>query len=82
MTSLLNKQQYKHFGPKPIDGFGRGAAIWATVRFDDDCGNGHNTFSITAEVRKPGRRDIEAGGCLHDEIAEAFPKLAPLIQWH
>lgn len=80
--SKLTKSQYKSFGPKPIKGYGKGAAIWAHVRFDDSCGNGHNTFAITASVRVPGQRDTAAGGCLHDEIAEAFPELAPLTKWH
>jgi hypothetical protein len=31
---------------------------------------------------RPGRRDIEAGGCLHDEVAKAFPELAPFVKWH
>jgi hypothetical protein len=52
------------------------------IRFDDDCRNGHNTFAITAEVRRPGGRDIEAGGCTHDVIVKVFPELAPLIRWH
>lgn len=80
--SILTKQQYKSFGPRAIDGYAKGAALWAHVRFDDECGNGHNTFSITASVREPGNRDIAAGGCLHDDIAKVYPELAPLIKWH
>lgn len=63
---------------------------WATIRphttmrihlrFDDCCGNGHNTFSITAETRYKGRED--SFGCLHDEIKEFFPEFAYLIPWH
>lgn len=67
---------------RPIEGYGRNAALRVEVRFDDECRNGHNTFTITAEVRIPGRRDIEACGCLHEDIAEVFPELAPLIKWH
>ncbi|MER8924301.1 hypothetical protein [Mesorhizobium sp. M0859] len=70
---------------RPIKGYGKGATIRAELRFDDNCKNGHSTFSITAEVRDPAlRRDsgIVACGCLHDEIAKAFPELAPLIRWH
>jgi hypothetical protein len=81
-TSTLTKLQYKHYGPKPIDGYGAGAAIWAKVRFDDECGNGHNTFAITADVRVPKHRDIVAVGCMHHEIAKAFPELAKYIKWH
>lgn len=75
---------------RPIKGYGEPATICAKIRFDDECGNGHNSFAITADVRGapikgrkyygPGREI--AGGCLHDEIATAFPELAPLIQWH
>jgi hypothetical protein len=82
MDSVLTKSQYKHFGPRPIDGYGPRAALWATVRFDDECGNGHNTFAITGQVRVPRRKESVAWGCLHDEIAKVFPELAPLIKWH
>mgnify|MGYP000122455735 CR=1 FL=1 len=67
---------------RPIAGYGKGAQLSVEMRFDDECRNGHNTFAITAEVRVPNRRDIEAGGCLHDDIARVFPELAPLIRWH
>jgi hypothetical protein len=83
--SILTKKQVKTFGPKAISGYGVGATITAKVRYDDDCGNGHNTFSITADVVTPAskrRNDIEAGGCLHEDIARVFPELAPFIKWH
>jgi hypothetical protein len=80
--SKLTKSQYKHFGPRPIEGYGPGAAITATVRFDDECGNGHNTFAITADIRVPERRDVVACGCLHDDVKKAFPELAKYIKWH
>lgn len=83
--SVLTKHQVKAFGPVPISGYGAGGMITASVRYDDQCGNGHNTFSITAEVRTNAsrrRQDIQAGGCLHGEIAKHFPELAPLIKWH
>lgn len=67
---------------RPIDGWGAGATIQAEARFDDQCNNGHESFAITAEIRRLGRRDCEAWGCLHDEIAKAFPELAPLINFH
>lgn len=67
---------------RPIPGYDKGATLRAEIRFDDEYGNGHNTFAITAEVRVPRRRDIEAGGCLHDDIARVFPELASLIKWH
>jgi hypothetical protein len=68
--------------PRPVKGYGLGAALSVDVRFDDNCKNGHNSFAITGEVRVPGRRGIVAGGCLHDDIEQVFPELAHLIQWH
>jgi hypothetical protein len=70
---------------RTIKDYGAGADLRAEIRFDDSCGNGHNSFAITASIYTPASRrrsDIEAGGCLHDEIARVFPELAPLIRWH
>lgn len=65
-----------------VKGWGKGAIIQANVCFDDNCRNGHNSFAITGEIRIPGGRDCEAAGCIHEEIAEYFPELVPLIRWH
>ena len=51
------------------------------LRYDDRCGNGHNTFGITGEfLDKHGTE--RCGGCIHEEIREVFPELAYLIEWH
>lgn len=55
------------------------------LRHDDECGNGHNTFAITADLyekTKHGTWGWRAGGCLHDEIAQWAPAIAPFIKWH
>ena len=70
---------------RPCPSYGEHAVICAEVRFDDNCRNGHNSFAITADIRDSryrGARGEIAGGCCHDEIAAAFPELAPLIRWH
>lgn len=70
---------------RPVKGYGTNGVMHAEIRFDDQCGNGHQTFAITASVyTKESRRmrDIAAGGCMHEEIANVFPELAPLIRWH
>jgi len=69
---------------RPIEGYGKGALLQVKIRFDDNCRNGHQTFAITAEVREPktAHRDCVACGCLHDDVANVFPELAPLIKWH
>lgn len=81
MKTQLTKSQFKTYGPRPIAGYGHNTMITARVRYDDQCGNGHNTFSITAEVVTPEGRK-QTGGCLHEEIARVFPELAPFIKWH
>lgn len=55
------------------------------LRFDDDCGNGHNSFAITGTLRDSRVKQdggVVACGCMHDDIAKWFPELAPLIKWH
>ena len=59
---------------------GKGLSIKAFIRFNDDCKNGHQTFSITGEI-KQGRR-VEICGRIHDEIAQYIPELKPFIKWH
>lgn len=71
-----------HSERRPIDGYGQGATLQVVLGFDDDCRNGHNTFTATAEVRRPGARDLEACGMMHEAIEEIFPELAPLLKWH
>jgi len=76
--TTLTKNQKQQF-TKRVDIDGTPCEMTVQVRFDDECGNGHNTFSITADIRGRG---IDMGGCLHDEIREHFPELAHLIRWH
>lgn len=68
--------------PRPISGYRDGAWLKVECHFDDVCNNGHNTFAITANVYTQNPHNVVACGCLHEEIAQVFPELAPLIQWH
>lgn len=62
---------------------GTGKIRWikAQVRFDDQCGNGHNSFAITGSSGYRGK-EADCFGCMHEEIAKHFPELAPFIKWH
>ena len=84
MQSTLVKRQRRKLGPKVYTENGETFRITANVRHDDECGNGHNSFSVTGDIeRKQGRRWVEeSGGCIHDEIARHFPEIAHLIKWH
>lgn len=78
--SKLTKKQTKEFRGTIGD-----TIVRAVVRHDDECGNGHNSFSITGtlfEKSANGRMVDVGGGCIHDEIAKAIPQLEPYIKWH
>lgn len=84
VESILTKKQVKTF-EKEYKEKGENHKIICEVRYDDECGNGHNTFAITADgyrKTKNGKWVDEFGGCCHDEIKKRFPKLAHLIKWH
>lgn len=54
------------------------------IRHDDECGNGHNTFSITGDLYE-GRiceKNCVSCGAIHDEIPRFFPELVPYLKWH
>lgn len=54
-----------------------------TIRYDDDCKNWHNSFSITWSYYIPWKRNsTEWGWCCHELIAEHFPELSRYIKWH
>jgi len=93
--SILTKKQVKAFRHDYTRG-GKPETIIVKVRYDDECGNGHNSFAITADIyttdRQPGEETIKHAegrtlwlnscGCQHDEVAKRFPNLAPLVKWH
>lgn len=55
-------------------------AVIVTVRFDDQCRNGHMDFSITGTHYEKGQHS--SSGCIHEIVAEWFPELAPFIKFH
>lgn len=94
-ASVTVKSQSKQFRADYMND-GKPETLIATVRWDDQCSNGHNSFSVTATIYGPdvyrGEETIVhksgkklwcfAGGCRHDEIAKRLPELAHLIRWH
>lgn len=63
-----------------------GDSIEIEIRLDDECGNGHQDFAITATVWEKGKprtdRFMICGGCCHDEILAARPDLKQFIDLH
>lgn len=79
--STLTRHQVKEFGRVMVSGWRqRRTPLYAQVRYDDQCSNGHNTLSITGEIRSNGH--IIACGCLHEEISKHVPYLKPFIKFH
>lgn len=58
--------------------------ITVKLRFDDECGNGHESFAITGDIQqKIGNRwRDDRCGTIHEDIAKHFPEFAHLIKWH
>lgn len=77
--SQLTKSQARTWG-RTFTERGQTFRLDVVARFDDRCGNGHNTFAVTAELYRG--REWVAGGCLHDEVARHVPELAPMLKWH
>lgn len=62
---------------------GKPYRLVVNLRYDDQCGNGHNTFGITADLYAgPAVGRCEAGGCLHEEITKHAKEFALFIKWH
>jgi len=54
------------------------------IRLNDECKNGHEDFSLTADIYEKtprGWRDA-GGGCCHEHILKLKPKLAPFAALH
>lgn len=84
MQSQLIKNQKRHFSRGFLED-GINKTISVQIRFDDECGNGKNSFSITGEIRNPKahyRNRVESCGCIHDDIKKHFPELAKYIPFH
>jgi len=82
--SVLVKSQFRAI-EKTYTEDGSTFRIVVKLRFDDECGNGHNTFAMTGSIYEKnshGRWVDLSGGCIHEDIVKHFPKLAPLVKWH
>lgn len=77
--SILTKNQKQVF-TKNIIWEGKPHVMKVTISYDDECNNGHNTFSITGKIGN--YRDCKIGGCIHNEIEKYFPEFKHLIKWH
>jgi hypothetical protein len=60
--------------------------IYISIRLDDKCGNGHQDFSITADVyehpKSKASRYFAMGGCCHEEILKHFPEFKIFVDLH
>jgi hypothetical protein len=85
MQSVLVKNQKKEIEPKFYTEKGTQYRITPTIRYDDSCGNGHNSFSIIGTIDRKSKNGAwvdYSGGCIHEDIIKRFPELSHLIKWH
>lgn len=80
MKSILSKNQKQTF-IKTINFEGEQCKMSVTIRYDDEYNNGHNSFSITGEIKNPNI-SMCGSGSIHEEIAKYFPEFKHLIKWH
>lgn len=56
------------------------------IRLNDECGNGHQDFSITGDSWEAGQPRIDrysmGGGCIHDQILKVRPDLQIFVNLH
>lgn len=84
LKSVLTKNQKQTF-TKIIKFEGKPCKMTVNIRYDDECNNGHNTFSITGVINQLSVRKWDSticDGCIHEEIAKYFPEFKHLIKWH
>ena len=85
MKSILVKRQKKQVVKTNITEYGEKCDLVIDIRYDDECGNEHNTFAITGSLYKAGRRSDSAhlaGGCIPEIIEKHAPEFALFIKWH
>lgn len=58
------------------------ATLTATAGLCHMDGNRRPYFSVTGDIRRRNANDIDAGGCIHDEILAHWPVLAPVVALH
>jgi len=85
MKSILTRDQKKVFSKQVMVDGARGR-IEVEIRYDDNCRNGHNTFTITGSLYEhpTSRADkhLLTCGCIHEEIVKYYPEFKHLIKWH
>jgi len=55
------------------------------IRLNDECRNGHEVFSLTAEILEKDKRNRwfgAGGGCCHEHILKLQPDLKPFAELH
>lgn len=85
MESILNKNQKKIIRINDLLYNGQNVDLIINIRYDDECNNGHNSFSITGSLYVAGKRsdyNLICCGCIHDIIEQLAPAYKKYIKWH
>jgi len=81
----MKAQTLKHTFTKVRTVGGRMERTTIKLKLADDCRNGHEDFSLTADIYEKDKRGVwrdVGGGCCHDHILELMPELKPFAELH
>lgn len=86
-TATFPEWQHRFCASKPCDledrgSYGNKAIVSVNAGLHYIRGNARPYFSVTGDIRIPGRRDIETGGCMHETLLKYWPELAPVVALH
>lgn len=80
LAQMLTRNKQKRVYIKQFGDVDQPQTLLAVVQYDDECRNGHKTFTITGDHYIDSK--WVAGGVQHDLIAEHLPELVPFLKWH
>ena len=59
--TILTKSQEIKLEKRKIKYYGKDCYIYPIIKYDDECNNGHNTFSITCDIRNLNGQKVNKG---------------------
>lgn len=91
LNSKLTKKQVINVKKHVVED-NKKCTLYVKIRWDDECGNGHNSFAITGTLATGHRtcktdakipdRAIISCGCIHETIEKHCPELKQYLRWH
>lgn len=84
ITETIVRRRYGHHRVNPAEGYPPGSTLTAVAELYR-IGEQRPYFSVTGEIGTYAQHrngNVQACGCLHEEILRAWPELAPIVALH